>query len=241
MLKDNVISIVFVHYAYNPARSELGKRCLKQVQETTKHLPVELIVVDNGGSLEDSEFFLKETEAKRITHYIRNADNLWYLYARNQGFDMATGNYLCSIDNDILVEKGWLDECISVLKNAEGKHFITPLRVDKQHRWEKYYRKPVFIGEKKYATNALAGSSCFIMPKEAWKEIGHFSCRRLKSAKWHRKQSRVGYSVIILPEPKARNFGTKNTPYKGHRFHVPLAETRIKKHFTNGESIILNE
>ena len=53
-MAEEYTSIIFLHHARNKNRSELGIKCFKQLYETVKHLPIELIVVDNGGSIEDS-------------------------------------------------------------------------------------------------------------------------------------------------------------------------------------------
>jgi len=60
------------------------------------------IVIDNGGSLEDSEWILGEVESGNVTHYVRNYDNLWFGYARNQGYKLAEGKYIFTTDNDII-------------------------------------------------------------------------------------------------------------------------------------------
>lgn len=239
MAEGDIITIIFIHYSPNIHRSELAIRCFKQLYETIKHLPVELIVVDNGGNYDDSKFFLNETEEGRITHYVRNTHNLWYGYARNQGLGMATGEYICIIDNDIMTEQGWLEKCVDVLSKAEGKHFITPLRIDHQHRWEKWFREPVIIGKDKYATNAFAGSSCWVMKKKDAEELGTFENESKAGTRYLRRACRKGYSVIVFDSPHlAHNLGTRDTVYVGYQ--KKGADFKISKTFINGKENILN-
>ena len=85
------VTFIFVHYAVNEARSELARKSIQSLIDTTKNVLGEIIVVDNGGSLEDSKYFLEKAEKKEIQHYIRNADNLWFGYARNQAVKISNG------------------------------------------------------------------------------------------------------------------------------------------------------
>jgi len=241
------VSVIFVHYAANKDRSELARKCLIRLEETLKNYPAELIVVDNGGNLEDSQFFLKEAEEKRITNYIRNADNLWFGYARNQGIDISQGEYICITDNDIEFLDGWIEECMSVLETVGGKHFITPLKCDNQHLHAKYYREPVRVGDVEYKTNSMAGSSCWIMPRKSFKEVGHFVNRMKSGTVWNRDSAKLGYSMILLPNRKAGNCGVRGTPYQGYskgqrneQGDMIWRSVDIIKTLTNGKTIKLN-
>lgn len=235
----DLVTIIYINYSVNEARGELGRRCFTRLYETVKDSLVELIVVDNGGSLEDSKFYLEETEKGHITHYIRNTTNLWFGYARNQGLEMATGEYICIMDNDIMVEPGWLDKCLGVLSKTDGKHFITPLRVDHQHRYAKWFREPITIGKDTYATNSFAGSSCWIMRKEDADFLGKFKNESKAGTEYLRGACKHKYSVIVFDAPfLAHNLGTKNTPYVGYQ--KKGADFKISKTFINGKEIILN-
>jgi len=110
------ISIIFVHHSSNGARCKLARESFESLYESVKHLPVEMIVVDNGGDLEISNYFLKLANENKISHYIRNSNNLWFGYARNQGLKISTGNYICVADNDLTFLPGWLDECLDMFK-----------------------------------------------------------------------------------------------------------------------------
>jgi glycosyltransferase involved in cell wall biosynthesis len=238
---EDIISIIFIHHARNKSRSELGMQCFKNLYETVKHLPVEMIVIDNGGSLEDSTFFLKEAEENRITYYIRNSSNLWFGHARNQGLAISQGKYICITDNDITFQNGWLEKCIDILKATIGqKHLVTPLRTDTQHRYPKYERDPVEVNGITYETNAMAGSSCWVMRKEDADAIGLFEEDVKAGTIWSRQISRRGYSVIVFPAPPyAGNLGTKDSCYSGYEGKKGKQPDIIKK-LINGKEICLN-
>ena len=120
-------SIIITHWAMNDERSDVMVKSIASLNEVIKY-PYELIVVDNGGSEEDSEFFNSLVNHGRISTYIRNSNNRHFGYARNQGIAVAQGDYIAIIDNDILHKKDWLTDCIKVLEdNPNEKIYATPI------------------------------------------------------------------------------------------------------------------
>ena len=78
--KDNYVSIIFVHWGQNEYRSQLARASLLSLIDTTTS-SCEIIVIDNGGNVEDSKWFVEQADKKNISLYIRNADNLHFGYA----------------------------------------------------------------------------------------------------------------------------------------------------------------
>lgn len=235
------ISLIFVHYAMNPDRSYLARNSLESLWETTNHLPCELIVVDNGGSMEDSRFFLDWVEAKKVTHYVRNADNLWFGWARNQALRISTGQYICVADNDLEYTKGWLDKCLEVLKATKGnKLLVTPRCVIPSHRRHNYKRT---IHGVEYMTNTLAGSNCWLMHREDYEKIGEFENHIVAGSRWCRHYSELRYSVVVV-DPTVKNglvldHGQGEGKYYGYQ-KKGVPDFHIDKTLINGEIKCLN-
>jgi O-antigen biosynthesis protein len=82
----------------------LTLKALRSVAKT-KYVNVELIVVDNGSTDSTSEMLSRVTGNIKI---IKNSQNLHFLKACNQAFDLATTGYICLLNNDALLD----DECI---------------------------------------------------------------------------------------------------------------------------------
>ncbi|HEC65026.1 MAG TPA: glycosyltransferase family 2 protein [bacterium] len=236
-----ITTVIFVHHGTNEARSELARRSLNSLIESLK-LPCELFVIDNGGNVLDSHYFVDLTEQGKITHYIRNSDNLWFGYARNQALRLSIGNYIAIMDNDLLYEDGWLEECIEVLKETKGqKLLVTPLEVDRAHLKQKYFLRQIKIGDKSLWVNSMAGSNCWVMHAEDCKEIGEFQNHVIAGTKWIQTYCRKEYGVVVLPEPKASHFGLRGSPYYGYSKKNPdKNKVKMIKTFTNGEQIQLN-
>ncbi len=231
-----VISIIFVHYGTNEARSHLARRSFKSLYESVKHLKVEMVVIDNGG-LDDSQFFLDQVREGKITHYIRNTSNLWFGYARNQGLDISTGQYIAIVDNDLEYIKGWLEDCVHNLNKTKGKKLMaTSLEVDRAHIQPKFYRKPVDIDGILHPVNVFAGSNCWVMHREDYEKIGGFINHYIAGTKWCQKYSKMGYGMIIPRKIRALHIGVRYTPYVGYNKNKGVD---IVKKYINGEEEIL--
>lgn len=66
------------------------------------HHPFELIIIDNGSSDGSAEFF--EAVGAKV---IRNGCNYSYPYSQNQGIKIAQYDWLCFLNNDIIVSSQW--------------------------------------------------------------------------------------------------------------------------------------
>ena len=58
---------------------------------------------------------------------IRNADNRGFSAANNQGLRAARGEFLCLLNNDTLVTRGWLSTLIGHLRKMPGTGMVGPV------------------------------------------------------------------------------------------------------------------
>jgi glycosyltransferase involved in cell wall biosynthesis len=197
--------------------------------------PFELIVIDNGGSEEDSRFFLELCEQGKINTYIRNSDNMSFGYARNQGLSVAQGDYICIADNDLLYKKDWLSECIKVLKAfPEEKIYTTPMEYPTSGTHWKYDSGFLELDGVKYKKNMRAGSNCFVIRREDLKEIGMFDCHRIAGSRWTDNAVHAGYLAVVIPDNLVSDMGLR----RGYN----LAESiPIKLNLSNGSEVYFNE
>lgn len=226
------VSIVLTHFAMNEFRSEKMRECVNSLIETTEHLPVEIIVVDNGGNYSDSEWLLRNTSAWRIACYIYNRKNMHFYYARNQGLKMATGEYICISDNDILYKEGWLERCIGMLEaHPDRKIAVTPLKTDRQHRNVKYWAGEIEHEGKKYLVNKKAGSNCWVMRKKDFYEIGEFKFSPKSGSLWADDFVNKGYLVATLEEAPltpGQTFPAEDLAFRrGYNFRTPIENTEL--------------
>ena len=90
------------------------KQCLAALKIHTR--PTwELIVIDNG-STDGTAIYLegaRDMAAVPVT-VVSNATNLGFPAAINQGLQLARGEYLVLLNNDVVVTDGWLDHLIAL-------------------------------------------------------------------------------------------------------------------------------
>ena len=114
------VSVIVSTWSMNEFRSAVMRESIRTLLETAPE--AEIIVCDNGGNLADSIFLLNLCEEKKIACYIRNRNNMSFGYARNQGLDMTTGEYIVIADNDILYKQGWLEWFVVLFYNNDHKN-----------------------------------------------------------------------------------------------------------------------
>ena len=82
-------------YSYN---------CLKAILEHTGDIPYEVIVVDDA-STDETQQVLSVIDNIQV---LRNPENMGFLETCNRGAQEARGQYIVFLNNDTLVQKGWL-------------------------------------------------------------------------------------------------------------------------------------
>lgn len=181
-------------------RSEMLKTCLRSLWKNTKY-PYELIVVDNGGSAEDSWWLYENTDVGSINTYIRNSRNMNYAYARNQALLNAHGDYICIIDNDLELKSGWLSACVSALEAFPNRRlYATPLAYPTVGDYKsRYIKGNIATDTTSYTLDSRAGSNCFVIRSGDMSHIGGFDCHRMSGSKWADRATKLGFYACIVP------------------------------------------
>lgn len=213
------VSIVYVTWAMNESRSKAMKTSILSLIETTPE--AEIIVADNGGSLEDSEFLLRLCNEGKIASYTRYRNNMHFAYARNDCLTRATGDYIAICDNDIIFCAGWLGKCVGFLKRHKGKYLTTPLEIigtQKKYSFGK-------VGD--WILNTRAGSNCWVMRKEDFEVLGNFSIHPIAGTYWVNNYLSKGYIMACMPRPRAKNVGRRWTRFKGYDQRKPIENFKL--------------
>ena len=97
---------------------DLNRQCLESIYRHTPLEGVEIIAVDNG-STDGSTDYLRQEETYGRLQLISNTTNLGFARACNQGAQIARGNRLVFLNNDTIVQPGWLDGLTRCLEKDE--------------------------------------------------------------------------------------------------------------------------
>lgn len=209
-------------------RSELLRKCLDSLKATIDY-PAEIIVIDNGGNPDDSEYLLQKVREGLINTLIRNKENMGFAYAWNQGIRLAGGDYFCFTCNDILFKPKWLSTCIGLLEKYPDRKLLATPFIEKSKASVRF-TKEIIDGNR---INTLAGSNCLIMDYKSYCDIGEFPHHRVGGSIWSRRACQMGYSVIAPPEDLIEHIGHDMGINFTKQFYV-------NKTLLNGEKINFN-
>ena len=95
--------------------------------ERSRKVDYRLIIIDNASD-DDTKRYLegvKDREGQRVL-LIRNENNLGFIKAVNQGMRLSKAPYVCLINNDTIVTRGWLSEMVRVAESSPKIGLINP-------------------------------------------------------------------------------------------------------------------
>lgn len=234
----NFVSIIICHYSLPDdfggqrakyqfeTRSEMLKVTMDSLEKNTDY-PTEIIVIDNGGNPDDSNYLLDLTRKGVINTYVRNKNNMYFGWAWNQGGRLASGDYLCFTCNDIEFLPNWLSTTIKpLIDHPDQKLVATPL-ITPDKDMPKYMR-----GELDgYRLNAMAGSNCMLMHRKTWEHFGELNTNRVAAYMWY-KAKIIKEKWLIVAPPK--NMAVHLAHRGGVNINAPI---KVIKQLLNGEII----
>ncbi len=104
-------------------RVDLSRQCFTALAETTRDASFELVVVDNASTDGTAELLGQLNGDVQI---VRNAENLGFAKACNQGARAARGRYVLFLNNDTVPLAGWLEPLIDELERHPEVAVVGP-------------------------------------------------------------------------------------------------------------------
>jgi len=114
-LRGPVVSIVVLNYN---GLSYMGRRGLKECLDSIvgcDYPHLEAIFVDNG-STDGSAAFVEESYGEKVL-VVKNERNLGCAEGFNAGMRVATGDYVATIPNDLVVDDNWLAPIVRLMES----------------------------------------------------------------------------------------------------------------------------
>lgn len=90
--------------------------CLASILTNTEGVDYEVIVVDDASTDNTSELF---SQVKNI-QYVANHQNLGFVESCNKGAALARGKFIHFLNNDTVVQKGWLRSLVELFINSSS-------------------------------------------------------------------------------------------------------------------------
>ena len=230
------VSVILVHYSLaddfgevvarkcDKTRSEMLRLCIESLEMNTKY-PIELIVIDNGGSPDDSNYLLDKVRTGVINTYIRNKDNMHFGWAFNQGIALATSDIVCLTCNDIHFEENWLTETMKYWEaHSDMKLIATPFITPDKLK----FKNPRGTLEDGARLNSMAGSNCMVLTKKIYEDVEPMTTHHITGSHWHRRMNKKGYIVIAPPNDMVQHMA--------HRAGTQIRQRiKVAEQLNNGE------
>jgi GT2 family glycosyltransferase len=211
-------------------RLDLTMETLKSLMETTDH-PFNLIIVDNA-STDATVETLRRIRKEPWFHssgfledfrFIENTGNEGIARGRNRALQSSTEKWLVTIDNDVILNHGWLPEAIKILEKhknygAIGVNFETtqyPIHNDS------------FGLEWQDKPQGNLGTACMVFPRAIHKMLGFFNYKDyspfygLEDSDWGMRIRVAGLKLGYLKQP-GRHLGEGSAdvgPYRAFKTH----------------------
>lgn len=151
---------------------EYTKNFIESIKKYTKDF--ELIIVDNGSTDGTVEYIKSMPDIKLI----QNTENKGFSAGNNQGIEIAQGEYIGFLNNDILLYPNWFEACKRVFEN-EKAGFVSPRHINPHYdntnpkKYIKYFQG--FHYDKPYEKSFdECVFSCVITKREVLNKIGVF-------------------------------------------------------------------
>ena len=109
-------------------KADFTFQCLRSLVREVNFDETEIIIVDNASTDETPEMLSHFSGLVRV---VRNEENAGFVDARNQGAAEARGRYLLFLNNDTVVQPGWLESLVWTVEDdprvgAVGSMFVYP-------------------------------------------------------------------------------------------------------------------
>jgi GT2 family glycosyltransferase len=183
----------------------LTQQCINAIRENTTDIDYEIIVVDDG-SRPKTRDWLKTLHVDKL---IRHDTPQGFPKSVNDGWKIAKGEYLCTVNNDTIPGPGWLNALLETLAEENvgvtGRFggFIRPDYVcyKQEHTWKR-------------EVDYIEGS-CWIYPRSVYNAVGNFDesfgLGYCEDTDLSIRIRRAGYRVVSTPNCNMVHLGAQTT------------------------------
>ena len=164
-MKLSIITLTYNNLVYT-------KKFIESLYKYTKDF--ELIIIDNG-STDGTVEYLKTLDGLKL---ILNKENQGFSKGNNQGIEIAQGEYIGFLNNDILLYPNWFEECEKVFETETNVAFVSPRHVNPhfdntdEYRYLNFYKNKFDCNYQK--TFDYCEFSCVITKRSVIESIGMF-------------------------------------------------------------------
>ena len=183
----NTVSICIPCYILDDELKQLTQKCIDSIRRWTK-IDYEIIIIDNGSPLKYNEWLSDLGDV-----YFQNDGNKGNSQAWNKASSMATRDYLCFMDNDVSVTKGWLEPLIESLQIPESGIAFPQSKNREDIHWQR----------------RLDGF-CWLIRTELFKAVGHvdegYGLAYFEDTDYCMRVVKAGYKLISAEKSRVYHY-----------------------------------
>ena len=204
---------------------EVTSRCIDSIFDNT-HCDYRLIIIDNASDA-PTRIYLEQVESSRPDRVviIANEENLGFTKAVNQGIRASSAEYVCIVNNDIIVSNGWLEEMMDVAEAHEDIGIVNPAtnfgKKKPPNKTYEQYAAEMTAGKKgKFSETASPVAFCYLIKREVVDKIGlldeRFSPGYFEDTDYAIRARKAGYRSVFADG--AFVFHPEHTSFKKRGF-----------------------
>lgn len=111
------LSIIIVNWN----SGKLVYECIKSINDNTKYIQYEIIVIDNNS---DDKSYLDLVEKEENVRLIYSSENLGFSRGNNLGAKNAKGEYILCLNPDTIILKDALNKSLAYIKLKKGDNLV---------------------------------------------------------------------------------------------------------------------
>jgi len=188
----------------------LTAKCIDSILRNTRAL-YRILIIDNGSDPETFQYL--EARAKDNPGLIRlkrNNENLGFPKAVNQGIMLSDADYVCLLNSDTEVYKGWLEEMLIVAEKSKDIGTVNPASNNLG------YKKPLSGSSGEWIEMSTCIGFCMLIKRVLIEKIGNFdeiySPGNFEDADFCKRAIRAGYRCVMAKA--AYVYHTQNVGFK---------------------------
>lgn len=228
--------IISVHNVWEQTRE-----CLLSIKEHTPQNH-EIIIIDNASTDETPAWLQSLGDNLSAFRVIRNAENESYSRACNQGIEVASGEYIVIMNNDIVVTDGWLGKMLTAMERT-GAGIVGPMAdcVAGAQHINFAYKDPAQLAEfahrvyyaelsKTIETQAVVGF-CMLIKRDVFDQIGEFDEQFIngyEESDFCLRAGDAGFKVVIARDTFIHHKGSQTFIETGTDYWALIEENHRK-------------
>jgi GT2 family glycosyltransferase/ubiquinone/menaquinone biosynthesis C-methylase UbiE len=235
-VKTLITSIIILTYN----KLQYTKECIDSIRKYTAQGTYEIIVVDNASNDGTVEWLKQQKDI--ISIY--NNENLGFPKGCNQGIDVATGEYILLLNNDVIVTKHWLSNmrkaldssekigAVSVVSNYCSYYQSIPVTYNTLEEMQSFAEGFNVSDSTKWEDRIKLIGFCMLIKKKVVQEIGYldecFTPGNFEDDDYSFRIILAGYKLVLCKDTFIHHYGSTSFKDRASEYNQLLNTNKTK-------------